>query len=305
MQTKRDRTIIFIGIFIMTLLIWSNGVKMREMQNQIRQLHNELNNVSQRVSSEVSGIASIVAGIKEQEQWWAPAQVNIEKVEKDEALISVEWHLRDYQENSTIRFHYRQKDSSNFTELAPTEKIPGCFTVTLPVSPPKEPQMYVAINQERDNTLPEPAVTRSEEKSQINPPLTYEYYISTAEKGTIRTSDLLTLNLWEISHRLFNPIEVNISIRKNGNISGSFHERPISKNSPYYEVKKVYLETRSAGNRLQERWQFAENTNQRNLRGVRILQVDAVPEADYHSIYLVVEYNEGLIFEKKIDLPHQ
>ncbi|KUO50298.1 MAG: hypothetical protein APF76_11350 [Desulfitibacter sp. BRH_c19] len=296
MFEKRDRRIIFVCLAIIIFLSMSNSAKMKEMQNRINYLQSEISNISMQVSNEVSGIRGIVADMREQERWWTPAQVQVEDLSKDEAVVRVKWQLRDYQEDSRITFNYRDGNIGEFTEIEADKKSNGYFTVRLPIDPPKEPIVNLQFSQESSVASNGHSV-QVEEKVLDEPELSYEYYISSQTQGSIRNSDVLSLNLWEITYGIFSPINADITILQNGNIRGMFHWA--ASDDSYYKVQEVYLEARNAGNVSQERWFFDDADL--SDREVKVLHIDVNPGKDYHSLYLVIKYNEGLTVERRIN----
>lgn len=293
MFEKRDRKIIFALLAFIIFLSWSNAAKMTELQNRFNQLQSEISSMRWQVS-EIEGTFS---DMREQERWWAPAQIQVEKISKDEVVIKVEWQLKEYQEDSKVTFNYRDGNTGEFKKIDAEQNSNGYFTVSLQINPPREPIIYLHVSQARTKSSNGPVLV--EEKAayeELMSELAYEYYISVETQGTIRNSDILNLDLWEITYSLFSPVDVNINIMKDGSINGMVHGGFSEKT--HYKVAEMYLETRDSNNNTQERWYLEKDAFQEMPDGFST--IDVTPEKDYHSLYLVIEYNEGLTVEKRI-----
>ncbi|MEW6622840.1 MAG: hypothetical protein AB1420_06910 [Bacillota bacterium] len=303
MGDKGQTRLIWVMAFFIFALSWLNYTNTKELQNRVAQLQSEIGNIRWQVSNEVSRIESVVTQMKEEERWWTPAELQVLSMDKDLAVVKIAWQLKDYQAGSEVKLNYREGRAGDYKAVAASDQGNGYFSVELPLALKQEPQLTMHVSRlgssgnVKSTGRSQSVEVAVEETSEFSADFHYHYYISVDDRGTIRTSEVRTLDLQKLSYGMFNHASVFIGIEKD-KIEGRLHEMIDQEPGPLYTLQEVFLETKLGADQLVERWSFDKATQQDKRSN--IYEVRAVPTQSYDSLFLVLRYSEGLTVERKI-----
>ncbi len=296
-MSKNEKILITLLVGIVILISWTNLNSTRNLENRMRQMQNELGSLRSQITHEVNRVSVVVQEMQQESRWWSPGETELIEVGKDEAEVKVSWFLREYQEGSLVTFNYRKSGEGDFTPMEAQQGTDGYFYSTLPVEMEKEPVWYISISrQSSTNSRQSTAENVVEEKYANFNQIRYEYYISVTKDDTTRTGEIRNIDVGNLSYSLFNSLYSHVVLDQDRPVLVTLIEELY--NSPYYQIENIYLESRK-GNRSVEKWAL-ENADARH-GNEKMYEVLAQPEKDYDSLHIVINYNEGVTVEKKIE----
>lgn len=300
-MSKENKILLLVGlVLVFSWLSWSNT---KQLQNQVRSLQNELHNVRTQVSSEVSGISRTVQSVRDDARWWNPGQIEFSDIDEGKAEVKIDWHLKEYWENSEVALNYRISGEENYVEVTAEEKANGYFAASIPVEVSMEPLWHVntsrVAQRSQSNTTASEQAIRNEYAKEYA--YRYDsgisYYITVKKDDMIRSSEERSISLHSLRNQLFGVLETDVRYDENAaNITVLMHEITSGPDAPVYKVEEVLLQSRSGGS-VVEQW-ILERDDERN-RAV-LHRIVAEPSQVHQAMYLVVKYNSGLVIEREI-----
>ncbi|KJS13331.1 MAG: hypothetical protein VR67_04945 [Peptococcaceae bacterium BRH_c8a] len=305
-MSNEKRFVVLLSLVLILLLTnWLTWSTTRAMQSDIKWLQGNLNNLHSSVSGEVSGIRGVVKQMKDDARWWEPAEAEFLDVNKDEAQVKISWSLREYRAGSQVMLNYQKPGEQEYIQIAAKEEAKGRFYVNLPVAVPREPVINVNVKQVGDftNSKAPVEVEESLKEARVSgtEDLNFTYYISVQEGQTIRTSERHSLSLGSLNYQLFSPLIAEVRLMDNGEIEASVHYELVG--SPHYELKEIYLESRTGEDTVLEKWPLErEHTYVYPVpAGAEgFLYLKPTSAKDYDSLFLVINYSDNLKVERKI-----
>ncbi len=295
-MSKNEKILITFLVVVVILISWTNLNSTRDLENRMRQMQSEIGSLRSQVTHEVNRVSVVVQEMQAESRWWSPGQTEITEVGKDETEVKISWFLREYQEGSLVTFNYRKSGEGDFTPMEAQQGTDGYFYSTLPVEMEKEPAWHISISHETNSNSRSSTVENVVEEKYANfNQMRYEYYISVTKDDTTRTGEIRNVDVGDLSYSLFNSLYSHVALSQDRPVSVTLIEELY--NRSYYQIEKVYLESRKGG-RSVEKW-LVENKDPRHSNE-KIYEVLAQPEKDYDSLHIVINYNEGVTVEKEI-----
>jgi hypothetical protein len=299
---KKEKTIIILLIVMLALNLftWSNS---RFLKNSIQQLQGELSGLRSQISHEVMGLRGTVEGIRDEARWWTPGGVEFLETERENALVKISWHLREFREGSKVLLNYQPIGGEIYEEVLAEEEASGYFSVVLPLKLPLEP--FIGIHLQRtmeqtsgkNNRSGNVAVEEKQEYS-ANSSMNFKYYISVQDGETVRTGEVRSMDLSKLTYNRFNHLNLQIII-DGESIRGVLFEDQFRSDNPYYEIENIYLESRKGKDLTLEQWALKQIDTEPAF-GSRKYEAKASPSKDYDSLFLVIHYSDGLTIEREI-----
>lgn len=296
----RENWIIALLLAALTInfFTWAN---LKELRQELTRVQGEMSSLRSHVSTEVSGIRGTVESIRDDSRWWTPATMDILAVEKETAQLRLSWQLKEYQAGSRVALNYQVGDEE-FKEVAAQEGASGYFWADLTIALPKEPIWHIHLEQESGKN--QATSGRAHSVKVVNefmagvtgPEL--KYYISVVDRGTTLTSDMRTFELSKLSYHLFSALDAQVRMQSNGEITVAVYEH--QPYEPYYSINSIHLESRS-NNKVVEQWTLDRKTDSHNFSPeTAIYDTRAMPAKQYDSLFIVVEFSDGLRVEKEL-----
>ncbi|MCW3489736.1 hypothetical protein [Dethiobacter alkaliphilus] len=297
MREIKNNVVVFLTAVIL-ILSWMNISATRNLEHRINNMHGEFASLRSQVSHEVGQISGTVQHMREAERWWNIRDVEFLETGADEGLVRLEWQLREYSAGSQVTLNYRKRGEDTFTTIAAETESEGYYYADFMAEITHEPsfEIYITSSSERD--------TVSEKKVGFESDKTYEYYISVKEDGKLRSSDVLSLNLNTMSRRLYNPLFIGVHL--NDEIYISLNEDTFAFKESKYQVEQAFAEVRK-GDTVIQRERLILNDDMIESDGQYypediFYEARFDPASDYDDLYLVINYNDDMKFEIKIDL---
>ncbi|EEG78623.1 hypothetical protein [Dethiobacter alkaliphilus] len=298
-EIKNNGLVLFLTAVIL-ILSWMNISATRNLEHRINNMHGEFASLRSQVSHEVGQISGTVQHMREAERWWNIRDVEFLATWADEGLVRLEWQLREYSAGSQVTLNYRKRGEDTFTTIAAESESEGYFYADFMAEITHEPsfEIYITSPSKRDS-VSEKMVGFESDQYQA-----YEYYISVKEDGKLRSSDVLSLNLDTLSRRLYNPLYIGVHL--NDEIYISLNEDTFGFKESKYQVEQAFAEVRK-GDAVIQRERLILNDDMIESGGQYypediFYEARFDPASDYDDLYLIVNYNDDMKFELKIDL---
>lgn len=304
-MTKENWIIaLLLAALAINFFTWGN---LKELRQELTRVQGEMGSLRSHVSSEVSGIRGTVESIRDDSRWWTPATMDILAVEKETAQLRLSWQLKEYQAGSRVALNYQVGDEE-FKEVVAQESASGYFWADLTIALPNEPVWHMYLTQETGKGQVTSGKAHSvhvvNEHMEGGPGLELKYYISVVDRGTTLTSEMRNFELSKLSYHLFSTLDTQVGMQSNGEITVAIYEH--QPYEPYYSINTISLESRS-NNKVVEQWPVNRKTgdsrNHDPAERATIYDTRAVPAKQYDSLFIVVEYTDGMRVEK--ELPFQ
>ena len=302
------KTASIILLILVLIISWSALNATRSVRQQMQSIQGELHNLRSQVTHEIGSIRGTVQTIRDDARWYTPPRFEVTGMEDTTAVIKLSWNLQEYTAGSTVTLNYRYGDQTVFNEVEAIEESSGLYAVEFPIQKPMEPNWHLSVSSTPGNsaaagrTNREQAVSVSEKKvwGPGSSSMQLKYYIALQEGETIRTSEQHTMDLDKLSYNLFNPLDVQVSWEGEEKLEVVLNQLPNIPH-PHYTIQTVRLESRRGKTEV-ERWPLTEVkfSYPQPAPEHSMYSVTAVPNKNYESLFVVVDYSGGITVEKEI-----
>ncbi|MDW7675200.1 MAG: hypothetical protein SCK28_11765 [Bacillota bacterium] len=298
-MTNYNNKVLWALIGLIVAISLTNLSYTKNLQRQIGNLQSELSHIRSQVNHEYANISSLVRSIHEEERWWTPATYQVLEANIDQSVVKMSWQIKEYEENSIVLFNYRLNQNESYQQVEATEEAPGFFSVTIPLEITGEPSINVQViqrQQESAGTITEEAVPYGYNSgADIN----LEYYITAENQGIKRSSEKINIYMHELTYWLFAQLNGFIDLSASNN-SYRGHLYEFAEMDTYYKAQEIILEARGGASEAPQRWTFEAIGEPVRSMKERQYELNVITKEKYDSFYLIVKYNDGKVFEKKL-----
>ncbi len=288
-------------ILVMQIFTWSNT---RQLHQEIEQLQHRLRSMESEVSSGMSATRSIVEQIRQDANWWSfTNDIEVISIDQDKTKIKVSWMVKEQNQGEQIDLHYMLAQDTAYRSIVAEQDGKGGYSAILEVDTPNEPPINIGIGGHIGNM----GWGQAYDSAGI---FQLEYYITRDDGDRVLSSETKSLDLTKIAFQLFEQLDVSIFADENENLSAMLQVFPYDRQTPFYTLESIFLENRDANGRVLQHWQFAADDSRGDAPQIssdtfnnefpRTYRVEATSLQEIQSLYLVVEYNEGLRYEQKV-----
>jgi hypothetical protein len=294
MQEKQNwLNLLLVGVLVLNIAVLSN---ISNLNNQYQSLQGQLSNISYQVASEVRSISWNMDSIRDDARWWGSVREETELVAGNTYMLKLGFQLKEYTEDSQISINYRLERQGDFASVEAERQADGYFTALIPVEVPLEPPVQIQISRIGPNGAWTDGSAEIDEGMYMSRAL-FQYYIVSRTGTLVRTSDEFTIYSDSLKYTLFSPLDVTVSIDRNGTVNSYISSYLNQK--PSYNIQDIRLETRQ-GSRVTGRWPYTVGRPQGHPGEEYFWEVSAKPESEQDALFVVIRYAEGLTFEREI-----
>ena len=260
-------------------------------------MYGEFTSLRSQVSQEVGQVSGIVRQMREDERWWNFRGVEFLETEPDEALVRLQWQLKEFTAGSQVTLNYRKQGEEAFTPIDAESQSDGYYYADFPADINPEPTFEIHVTRSEQNR------TYSEKTERLESDKAYEYYISVQEDDKLRSSDVLSLNMSSMSKRLFNHLSIGVHL--NDELYITLHEDTYDKESKY-QVEQAFAEIRKGDTVIQRERLIVNDditdSDRRHYPEDTLYEARLDPATEYDALYLIVNYKDDMAFEKELDI---
>lgn len=265
--------------------------------NHFNQLRNEGLTIRSLTQQNTDRINQAMNTIETEQRWITPVDIAGVKQAGDNTVVLLSWVIKDYLVGTPVTFHYRKQGGSEFVSQQAITKGDGRFEIELLEKLEAEPDWkmgtsYINVKNGDSKTRAVAEEVRPAGRKNM------EYYITVKDGTRLKSSEISSINLDDISRGLYSPLAAEVQIDQEREYYRVFLTQHI------IDSKQVNLAQASLEAYLGDKLVVQNKLRQDDSKldgSVRIYNTQwDYKGVSFDRVLLKVEYENGKQFNKEI-----
>ncbi|PKM82018.1 MAG: hypothetical protein CVU89_06675 [Firmicutes bacterium HGW-Firmicutes-14] len=208
--------------------------------NMLQQETQRVGELSQQNAERVNQAMLV---LETEQRWVTPLDIATIKNENGNPAVQLSWVIKEYPAGAPVTFNYRRQGDPEFTSLAAVSLGAGRFAVELKEKLPAEPEMKLDVSY-IESGQGDSKQSRAILEKKTSKPKSLEYYITVNEGNRLKSSEVGSLSLDQISRGIYPGMGVEVEVNKVAEQYGVFLTE-YSSDPQQVKLAGVYLEAYS------------------------------------------------------------
>ncbi len=268
-----------------------------EMNNRFNMLNSEWQRISSLTQHNADRISLAVNTIETEQRWITPVTIIDVKQVDGNAEVRLSWVIKDYREGAPVNFHYRKQGDTQFVSQSASSMGDGRFEVKLTEKLDTEPKWKIGITYFNGKNGDRKASIASEAIKAERPNI-MEYYITVKDGTRLKNSEIMVLELSQISEGIYAPLSTEVQIDRERETYLLFLTQGNS-NPKQAKLARAFLVAYNGKKQLIKKQLTLEDAKPDD--SVQMFRTEwNYSGQSFTKVFLKVEYENGKHFEKEI-----